>query len=300
VSGSTPVSDPASSATGPEVSIVVPTFNRRDLLQRQIGAIRRQSSSVRWELVVVDNGSTDGTAAWVQALVDQDSRIRYVSATDESGAAYARNVGAHAARAPLLAFADDDDVVGEGWLEALMIALEDHDLVACRMDYDLLNRPEIARFWPRTQETALGRDDDGRPVCNAAIGIRRSTWLALGGQRSGILVGEDVDLSQRAAREMSTSATFAPAAVYHRQLPATVAECLRDGIRSGRSRVRTAAPRRGPTAAMSDRHSSLGSLAWLVGRLPYVFGSRRYMWARRCGQVIGAWRESWRRRPGGA
>lgn len=86
-------------------SIVVPTHNRLALLQRAIQSVERQTYT-DFELIVIDDGSSDGTANWLATLTDP--RIRSIRHDSPRGASAARNAGLRAAR-ELIAFLDDDD-----------------------------------------------------------------------------------------------------------------------------------------------------------------------------------------------
>ena len=92
----------------PRVSVVIPAFNRA----RAIGAALRsvQEQTIRdWEVLVVDDGSADGTADVVNDWVKRDTRIRLLRHTGNRGAQAARNTGARAARSEWIAFLDSDD-----------------------------------------------------------------------------------------------------------------------------------------------------------------------------------------------
>ncbi|MGD9573234.1 MAG: glycosyltransferase family 2 protein [Thermoleophilia bacterium] len=99
------MSEPA--ATAPRVTVVIPTRDRRDLLARALGTVLAQRD-VALEAVVVDDGSSDGTPAWVGS--HPDPRVRLIAHERPAGVARARNDGIAAARAPWTAFLDDDDV----------------------------------------------------------------------------------------------------------------------------------------------------------------------------------------------
>lgn len=88
----------------PRVSIIMPTYNRADTITRAVQSVRAQSFE-DWELVIVDDGSTDKTLA---VLSDVDSRIRLIPKKHE-GVAAARNRGLAEARGDLIAFLDSDD-----------------------------------------------------------------------------------------------------------------------------------------------------------------------------------------------
>jgi GT2 family glycosyltransferase len=114
--------------TVPEVSVVVPTFRRPDRLARIVGALAAQTlDRDRFEVVIVDNQSGDATADVLAALASTSSiNLRPLSTPDRHGrAAAARNMGWRAARAPVVAFTDDDCVPEPTWLEAGLRALAD-------------------------------------------------------------------------------------------------------------------------------------------------------------------------------
>jgi glycosyltransferase involved in cell wall biosynthesis len=110
----------------PEVSVVVATLNRPQLLDRCLGALFNQSVPLSaYEVVVVDDGPHQAT----KAVVDEWGRrcpsfsVRYLTAIGTHGPAAARNVGWRAARAPLIAFTDDDCIPDAEWLFAGLQAL---------------------------------------------------------------------------------------------------------------------------------------------------------------------------------
>ena len=89
------------------ISVVIPTYNRRDKLPACIASVLAQTYR-NIEVIVVDDASTDGT----ERLVDRDTdpRVHYVRYGDNRGACYARNLGAQQARGSILAFQDSDDL----------------------------------------------------------------------------------------------------------------------------------------------------------------------------------------------
>ena len=91
----------------PEVTVVIPTRNRRNLLAFTLGSVLWQEG-VRFEVVVVDDGSTDGTAQMVEGL--GDARVRLVRTEANRGVSHARNLGIAEVRGPWIAFLDDDDL----------------------------------------------------------------------------------------------------------------------------------------------------------------------------------------------
>jgi glycosyltransferase involved in cell wall biosynthesis len=91
----------------PVVSIVLPTYNRLACLREAVASVRAQTIA-GWELIVVDDGSTDGTADWVAGL--DDARVRLLAVDHCGFPSRLRNRGIAAARAEWIAFIDSDDL----------------------------------------------------------------------------------------------------------------------------------------------------------------------------------------------
>jgi glycosyltransferase involved in cell wall biosynthesis len=104
----------------PEVSVVVATRNRAGQLAELLAGLRSQTvGSERFEVIVVDDGSTDGTGGLLARGADAEGlRLRAIERSSSAGPATARDDGWRAARAAIVAFTDDDCVPEPGWLEA--------------------------------------------------------------------------------------------------------------------------------------------------------------------------------------
>lgn len=96
----------AGSVLDPAVSIILPTYNRADLLGRSIRSVLAQGYGA-FELIVVDDGSTDETACVMAGF--RDRRVKYLKLERNTGAGAARNAGIRASRGKFLAFQDSDD-----------------------------------------------------------------------------------------------------------------------------------------------------------------------------------------------
>ena len=102
----------------------MPAYNAERYLAEAIESVRLQSLA-DWELLLVDDGSTDGTRAIAADFAARDPRIHLLaSALDRNGAAAARNAGIAAARGDYICFLDSDDLFEPGKLAADVAALD--------------------------------------------------------------------------------------------------------------------------------------------------------------------------------
>jgi glycosyltransferase involved in cell wall biosynthesis len=111
----------------PAVSVIIPVYNRATLVRDAVASILAQRFA-DFELVVVDDGSTDKSAEVVQAF--EDPRIRIVSHARNHGIPDARNTGLDAARGELIAWLDSDDIARPGRLEAQVAFLRNNPDIA--------------------------------------------------------------------------------------------------------------------------------------------------------------------------
>ena len=109
----------------PLVSIVIPVFNLLDMTRRCLHSLQEHSSDIEYEIIVVDNGSADGTSEWLRQVArDSSGRIRQVVNALNLGFAKASNQGARAARGRYILFLNNDTEVLSGWLKPLLSVLE--------------------------------------------------------------------------------------------------------------------------------------------------------------------------------
>jgi GT2 family glycosyltransferase len=200
----------ATVVTDPEVSIVIVTWNGRQHLDGCLTAVAAQRG-VRAETILVDNASTDGTVAHVR---DRFPDVRIVALRENCGFAGGNNAGVKQARAPLVAFLNNDTIAESEWLQALMSGLDESQrfaLVTSRIVY--MHDPQIIDSagdgylrWGgafkryhgrRASEAANTAEVFG--ACAAACLMPKAVFDEIGGFDEDFFAShEDVDLSYRA------------------------------------------------------------------------------------------------------
>jgi glycosyltransferase involved in cell wall biosynthesis len=182
----------------PAITVIIPAFDASDTLGDQLAALARQAPPFRWEVLVCDNGSRDGTVELARRWTDR-LPLRIVDGSARRGPSFARNTAAAVARAPLLAFCDADDVVADDWVERMAAALERSAVIAGSLEVTRLavtgatsvswavDVAIVKAFWPR-----FAAD----PSSN--LGIRSELFRAIGGFDEALTASEDIDLCWRA------------------------------------------------------------------------------------------------------
>ena len=273
------------------ISVVVPVRDGMPWLEDQLRALADQDCPEPWEVVVADNGSRDGSAAFARRWAADHERFRVVDASARPGAPAARNAGVHAARGDLIAFCDADDVVQQGWLAASAEALGHADIVAGTYDFWSLNGGH-----PSPPTPAATRQLGFLPAgLGANLAVRRPVLDGIAGFDEEVLVGEDIDLCWRLQLRGARFAIASEAVVAKRELTGfgPVAKKAFSYGRSGPAlfrRYRSAGARR-------DLVGAAKSWTWLVISLPLLFDRRRRIeWARtvgmRSGRLVGSVAES--------
>jgi glucosyl-dolichyl phosphate glucuronosyltransferase len=110
-----------------DVSVVISTHNRCALLARALDSLTHQRvpPGLEYEIIVVDNGSSDDTRRTVETFGQASANVRYVY-EPQRGVSYGRNTGIGRAQAPIIAFTDDDNVVGEHWVATIKTLMDAH------------------------------------------------------------------------------------------------------------------------------------------------------------------------------
>jgi glycosyltransferase involved in cell wall biosynthesis len=180
----------------------VPCLNEEGRIGIQLEALSRQEWSRPWEVIVVDNGSEDGSVGVVEAFRGRLPGLRVVNASDKRSQAHALNVGVRNARAEAVAFCDADDEVAEGWVAALGDALLEHELVGCAADAAKLNPKWVrdVRVLERDRPATLWFPPYLPFAGSGGLGLRRGVHQLAGGFDESLPVLFDVDFCARAQR----------------------------------------------------------------------------------------------------
>ena len=115
------------------ISVIVPIFNVEKYLERCVNSILRQSYG-NIEVVLVDDGSSDGSGLICDSFAKKDSRVKVIHQTN-SGVATARNTGLDSSTGDYICFVDSDDYVHPDFIKYLFIKLTENDCDICMCDF---------------------------------------------------------------------------------------------------------------------------------------------------------------------
>jgi GT2 family glycosyltransferase len=191
----------AAQVRAPAVSVIMPVRNGWRWLGEAVDSVRRQTLA-DFELIVVDDGSTDGSRETLELVARKDRRVRVIHQR-HLGLAAALNRGLAEASAPLVARLDADDVAHETRLQRQAEFLARHDEIgivgAWAVEIDRHGRPR-GRRTPDVRSDALKRRlVETNPFVHSSIMARAELLRELGGYRAAFEAAEDYDLWLRAA-----------------------------------------------------------------------------------------------------
>lgn len=181
------------------ISVIIPTYNRHHLLQKAINSVLTQSYA-HFEIIIVDDCSTDGTEHFVKSL--SDKRIRYIKHEQNKHASASRNTGIELSRGEFIAFLDDDDqwlpTKLEKQLELLKQSPMSTALIYCWMDYITQSEQIIASVRPTLKGNVFHHVLDQQRIggCPTLL-IRKSVIKDCGTFDEALLRGNDGDFIRR-------------------------------------------------------------------------------------------------------
>jgi cellulose synthase/poly-beta-1,6-N-acetylglucosamine synthase-like glycosyltransferase len=247
-------------------SVIVPVFNGARTLDACLNALCHQTIDPgRYEVIVVDDGSTDGSAQ--VAARHEVTLIRQ----DHAGAAAARNQGARQARGSILAFTDADCEPCAGWIEQMLAPFDDSGVVGVKGVYRTRQSSLVARFAQAEYEEKydrLARAEWIDFVDTYAAAFRRELFFEQGGFDPGFQFDEDQEFSFRLARA-GYAMVFAPEAIVYHLHPSGLWSYARRKSQIGRWKVRVHL--RHPAKAASDSYTPWTQKAQMA-LLPLIGG----------------------------
>jgi len=270
-----------------DVSVVIPAYNAEDTLGACLEALGAQSAPPdRYEVIVVDDGSDDGTVA-----VAREHGVRLVRQPN-AGPAAARNTGARAARGKILLFTDADCAPAPDWIERMTAPFDDPEVAGAKGVYRTRQREWVARFVQQEYEERYARmvgQECIDFVDTYSAAYRRDIFLAHGGFDSLFPLPsvEDQEFSFRLARVGCWLAFVPDAVVFHRH-DVSLIEYWRRKFGIGYWKVLLL--RRHPQRAVRDSHTPQSlklQIALLALLLPALAGSVRWPLARWLALALG-------------
>lgn len=198
------------------VSVIICVLNGASTISRQLKALDQQVGQPRFEVIVVDNGSTDGTQdivrCWLSEHTGAPSNKKLLIAHERSSIPYARNVGAKAAESGIIAYCDADDRVDAHWVRAIADCLTSEGMLGGRIEaIDPSGTPQPGTFPHGLTQTAYLPHAGN---CNLAV--TKNVFNQIGGYdetlpRYGF---EDVDICWR-AQEAGFPLIYCPDAIVY-------------------------------------------------------------------------------------
>ena len=187
-----------SSCMNPLVSVIIPTYNRAHSIEPAVRSVLAQTYTARG-LIIVDDGSTDGTTEVLSRFGDAVRVIRQSNA----GPSAARNAGVRAARGELVAFLDSDDEWLPEKLERQVPLMRAADVVLSATNWRSKDQSECfinsEKSWECDSAPAFVSQPGGHPTMLSSWLVRRDVLVALGGFDESLSYGEDNDLLFRLA-----------------------------------------------------------------------------------------------------
>ena len=222
--------------TAPFVSVIIPTYNRSALLRQTIETFLAQDYPPdRWELLLVDNGSSDDTWQVIQRAANDDSRVRGIRES-RKGAHFARNKGATASRGEILYFTDDDMLAERDLISQIVKGFDADESVASvtgkvlpRWDTEppvwVLEhlRNALLSLNDLGEATIVSDDDPGVFSCHQAV--KRDVFMQAGGfnpdTNAEVFTGDNETGLNIKIRNLGYRFAYVGAAVTHHMIPAS-------------------------------------------------------------------------------
>jgi glycosyltransferase involved in cell wall biosynthesis len=293
-------------ASALDATLLIATCNRAALLDETLDSIRamRVGTGRRWDVIVVDNNSTDGTRAVVERQArDFPVPLRYLYEAQQ-GRSSALNAGIAASNATIIAMTDDDVRVEAGWLEAACEALGDPAIAYAGGPVTPIWETPPPAWLDLTRGDLWGtiaiQDHGDRPFdygrarkvpLGANMAARRSMFTSIGGfradlgrRRGKLVLGQEVPELLMRARAAGLRGMYVPAMRVHHHIPST---------RLTRAYFRKWWFGKGVSRSALERVQPVTELGVDLRQTPHVMRVPRYMYGSAARDVLGCVRNLW-------
>ncbi len=247
-------------------SVIVPFRNPGPYFRPMLASLAVQQLHDRWEVILVDNGSTDHSAEVAESFADR-MPLRIIKADKLANASYARNIGIREAVGEFVLFVDSDDEIAPGYLQAMIHGARQHGFVTSRADSTTLN-PDWCKdaHGPQWQADSVPIGFHFMPVAGPNVAMPRDVLLAVGGYSEDFTGSQDIEVAWRVQQHTGKPLQFVPDAVYRYRHRDTLRGLFRQTYNWGYSNVLLYAkfraagmPGRSIKEAISDWCSSLAA-----------------------------------------
>jgi len=283
-----------SRSNAPSTTVVIPARNAAATIGRQLEALARQSGTDAFHVIVVDNGSSDETAA-VALGIGADRFTIEVVEESKPGINFARNAGIERASDGLVLLCDADDEVSDVWVQRMSAAHVSGRWLAGVVDYSTLNSTTTRACWGAPDRfQPPGGDEVGDRTFGCNCGFDRAMWAEVGGfdNRLSGIGGDETEMFMR-AHARGYRPQWVPEAIVAYRLRPGVRNMCRQRFRQGRNQVRMSRLAGGQHVlrlpSSGDTWRAIAKLALASPR--YVWAPRRYEWlaagSRHLGRLAG-------------
>ena len=170
------------------VSVVIPTYNSADTLEECLKSIFNQDTSARFDVIVVDDASTDETNEVCEPYM-KEKGLKYIRIDENKGQSHCRNTGARQAKGEIIAFTDSDCRLESNWITLIINAFKDMDVIGVtgRVIYDA----DIADISIRDRIVRQNNADYKWIYITSNIAYRRIVFEKTSGFDENVRLGED-------------------------------------------------------------------------------------------------------------
>jgi cellulose synthase/poly-beta-1,6-N-acetylglucosamine synthase-like glycosyltransferase len=235
------------------VSIIIPAYNAEKTIKQCLESIMNQDYADDYEVIVVDDGSTDSTPR----IVSEFSKVRLIRQKN-AGPAFARNKGALGAKGEIILFTDSDCIPGPSWIsEMLKPFSENNEVVGVKGSYKTRQKEIIARFVQLEYEDKYNymlKSDYIDFIDTYSAGFKKTVFIEMNGYNTEFPVAcaEDIELSYRISSR-GYKMVFNPNTIVYHTHPSRLPDYLKKKYKFAYWRM--LAVKKNPKKLIKDSHT---------------------------------------------